>query len=134
MISFHGWNDEIVPAQSTIDYYQSVQRYMGAGTAAKFYKPSMASGMNHCRGGVGPDSFGFWGEDEDSNPNPGNDLLEAMIAWVEKGIEPGRIVATKYEQGKAVMTRPVCQWPQSLKYTGKGDARFAESWSCVAPR
>jgi len=133
MISFHGWSDEIVPVQSTIDYYQSVQRYMGAETVAKFYKLYLASGMNHCRGGVGPDSFGFWGEDEVADPNPGNDLLMAMVQWVEQGIEPGRIVATKFEGGKPVMTRPVCQWPQSLRYNGKGDVSAAESWTCVSP-
>ncbi|MEN9683210.1 MAG: hypothetical protein RLZZ427_961 [Pseudomonadota bacterium] len=132
MISFHGWSDEIVPVQSTIDYYQSVQNFMGAQKVASFYKLYLASGMNHCRGGVGPDSFGFWGENEVPDPNPGNDMLAAMVQWVEQGIEPGRIVATKFKDAKPVMTRPVCQWPQVLRYTGKGDINRAENFVCAA--
>lgn len=133
-ISFHGWNDEIVPVRSTIDYYEKVQRFMGADKAASFYKLYLPSGMDHCRGGVGPDNFGASFGEELPDPNPGNDLLMAMIEWVEKGVEPGRIVASKLKDGKVTMTRPVCQWPTSLRYRGKGDVNLAESWTCVPPR
>ena len=44
-------------------------------------------------------------------------MYEAMIDWVEKGVEPGRIVASKLTDGKVTMTRPVCQWPTSLRHT-----------------
>ena len=55
----------------------------------------------------------------------------AMVDWVEKGIEPGRIVAAKLKDGKPVMSRPVCPWPQALRYKGRGDPNAAESFACV---
>ena len=130
LISFHGWTDPIVPVQATVDYYESVQRYLGAEKTAKSYKLYLASGMDHCRGGTGPDTFGFFGEDQ-PDPNPGNDMLMAMTEWVEKGIEPTRIVAAKLSGGKVTMTRTVCQWPQVLRYNGKGDPNSAESFTCA---
>jgi len=132
-ISFHGWSDPIVPVRSTIAYYESVRRFLGPEVTDRSYKLYLASGMDHCRGGVGPDAFGFWGEDEVAEPNPGNDLLEAMVRWIEQGVEPGRIVATKFVDHKPVMTRPVCPWPSALRYKGKGDVNSAESFVCARP-
>jgi feruloyl esterase len=59
----------------------------------------------------------------------------ALEQWVEKGIAPNAIVATKYESGdpaKGVkMTRPLCPYPQIAKYKGKGDTNDAGNFVCV---
>ena len=115
MISFHGWNDEIVPVQATIDYWDSVGRYMGAGARDRFYKLYLATGMDHCRGGAGPDNFGFFGEESPEPPTPQNDMLAAMVDWVEQGREPGSLVASKLVDGKVTMSRPVCAWPPFIE-------------------
>jgi len=56
--------------------------------------------------------------------------------WVEKGIAPGSVIATKYlndDPGGAVqMTRPLCPYPQVAKYTGSGDTNEAKSFVCAA--
>jgi Tannase and feruloyl esterase len=61
-------------------------------------------------------------------------LSAALTAWVEKGAVPATIVATKYADDKAdhpVMTRPLCTYPQSAKYKGRGDTNDAANFVCV---
>ncbi len=133
LISFHGWTDEIVPVQATIDYWDSVGRYMGAGQRDKFYKLFLATGMDHCRGGTGPDNFGFIGPELPEPPTPQNDLLMAIVDWVEHGREPASLTASKVTDGKTTMTRPVCAWPQVVHYKGQGDTSDAANFTCAAP-
>lgn len=133
MISFHGWNDPIVPLQATLDYWESVGRYMGPERRDRFYKFYTAAGMDHCRGGAGPDNFGAASGEEHPDPNPRNDLLMAMIDWVEKGIEPGTLEAAKLKDGAVTMTRPVCVWPAQVRYSGGGDTNAAASFTCAKP-
>ena len=65
----------------------------------------MVPGMEHCRGGPGPDTF---------------DGLGALEAWVEKGVAPEQIIAAKIEGGKTTRTRPLCVYPKVAKYKGTG--------------
>jgi feruloyl esterase len=133
LISFHGWNDEIVPVQATIDYWDSVGRYMGAAQRDQFYKLYLVTGMDHCRGGVGPDNFGASFGEELPDPTPHNDLLMALVDWVEQGHAPGSLTASKFANGKVTMSRPVCAWPQVVRYNGQGDNSSAASFTCAKP-
>jgi len=133
MISFHGWNDEIVPLQATLDYWEDVGRYMGPAKRDSFYKFYTAAGMDHCRGGAGPDNFGAVPGEEHPAPDSSNDMLMAMIDWVERGIEPGTITAAKLKDGQVTMSRPVCAWPLMVRYKGKGDTSSATSFTCAKP-
>ena len=72
--------------------------------------------MGHCYGGAGCDTF---------------DKLAIIDNWVEHGVVPQRIVASKIEDGKVVRTRPLCAWPQVARYAGKGDIDNADSYACV---
>lgn len=77
--------------------------------------------MGHCSGGPGPNVF---------------DPLSPLVAWVEQGVAPTRIVATKYvndnpPQGTQ-MTRPLCAYPQEARYLGSGDPTSAANFVCVA--
>jgi Tannase and feruloyl esterase len=56
LIQYHGWNDAAIPAQSSINYYQSVAAKMDQGGVRSFYRLFMAPGMDHCGGGVGPNA------------------------------------------------------------------------------
>ena len=50
--------------------------------------------MQHCSGSPGPDSFGNRlgaGKPQDAD----HDALTALVQWVERGIAPGSIIATK---------------------------------------
>lgn len=62
-----------------------------------------------------------------------HDILLALMDWVENGMAPNQIVATKWVNDstydQALRQRPVCKFPQQAHYIG-GDANAAESWKC----
>jgi feruloyl esterase len=61
----------------------------------QFARLFMAPGMWHCQAGPGPNSFG--GMIQQPVPfDPQHDLLSALTQWVEKGVAPTSVIATKY--------------------------------------
>lgn len=133
LISYHGWTDQIVPAQSTIDYYQWVERFLGHEKTREFYRLYLPPGVDHCRGGAGADNFGTVFSEELPMPDADHDMLTAIVAWVEDGRAPERLIATKIEQGKVEMTRLLCPYPLIAKYRGRGDTNDAASFVCAKP-
>jgi hypothetical protein len=132
LILYHGWNDPAISALNTVNYYNDVINRMRGQEPEAFVRLYMVPGMQHCSGGTGPDSFGQGGGAKDAQHN----VAVALEEWVEKGIAPNAIVATKYEGGDpakgAKMTRPLCPYPQMTKYKGKGDTNDAGNFACVA--
>jgi feruloyl esterase len=62
------------------------------------------------------------------------DALTALEAWVENGVAPERIVASKEDADGAVeWTRPLCAYPEVARWDGEGDPNREASWACVAP-
>jgi feruloyl esterase len=80
LIALHGWNDPAIPPRDSIDYLERVRATMGDPRA--FYRLFLAPGMLHCGGGPGP------------NVVP---ALDALVAWVERGMAPDAIIARKHE-------------------------------------
>jgi feruloyl esterase len=71
-----------------------------------------------------------------SVPNdPQHNIYMSLEEWVEKGIAPKELIATKYEgEGLArhpTMTRPLCAFPQTSKYKGTGDTSNAANFVCT---
>ena len=135
LILYHGWGDAAIPAPNTIDYYNSVVATMGGGNADSFMRLFMVPGMQHCGGGPGPNSFG---QGANSPPfDSEHNIYTALEQWVEKGVAPSKITATKYvndsdpKQG-VKMTRPLYPYPQVAKYKGSGDTNDAANFMCVA--
>ena len=115
-IVWHGWADQLIAADGTIDYYTRVQQQMGgAKKTSEFMRLFMAPGVAHCGGGVGPTPIGG---------------LEALLAWVEENKAPESLTAIRRDQMGGVRTRPLCQYPQVAKYKGKGSTDEASSFSC----
>jgi feruloyl esterase len=134
LIAYHGWSDAAIPPGNTINYFNSVLAAMGFQSTNEFMRLYMVPGMQHCSGGPGPNSFGQWW------PGPGDgqyNIYNAMEQWVEKGVAPDRIVATKYVNDQdptqgVKMTRPLCPYPQTAKYKGTGDTNDEANFVCVA--
>jgi feruloyl esterase len=67
--------------------------------------------------------------------DPQHDLLAALTQWVEKGVAPNSVIATKYNNDSAQLgiasQRPLCVYPQIPEYKGSGDPNVAASFSCV---
>jgi feruloyl esterase len=132
MIVYHGVSDPIFSADDTTEWFNRVtprgQHSKGHGPSPDaFVRLFHVPGMNHCSGGPATDQF---------------DLLSALVAWVEKGEAPERVVArargagnpggvnTELPAGWAPdRTRPLCSYPGVATYQG-GNPERAESFSC----
>ena len=133
LIIYHGWSDAAIQPLNAIDYYNSVEKKMGASDTNTFVRLYMAPGMQHCGGGPGPASFGQYGFGTQLDPQ--HNMFSALEQWVEKGVAPDRIIATKYntemDPTKGVkMTRPLCPYPQVAKYKGSGDTNDEANFVC----
>jgi feruloyl esterase len=117
MIHYHGWSDPDISPLNSINYYESVAKFMGAKTG-DFYRLFMVPGMQHCTGGPGPSSF---------------DMLDALDQWVDHAKAPEQIIASHVTQGKVDRTRPLCPYPQVAKWKGTGSTDQAENFTCVQP-
>lgn len=116
LLQYHGWNDQLISAQNSIDYYESVLSFFGGtGDVASFYRLFMAPGMAHCSGGTGPNTF---------------DMQAALEQWVERGVAPDRVVATRAVNGVVDRQRPLCPYPQVAVYNGSGDTNDAANFTC----
>lgn len=132
LIIYNGYADPSVIAQQALAYYGAVQKKMGKAQADRFTRLYLAPGMFHCRGGPGPDAFGGSGAPAPIE-DPDHDLLLALVAWVEHGRAPDRIIASKVVDGKVVRTRPLCPFPQVARYKGQGDTNVADRFECRVP-
>jgi len=126
LIQIHGWNDQLISAQNSIDYYESVLAFEGGGrdrdatlrAVQDFHRLFMAPGMLHCAGGPGPNTF---------------DAHDALEAWVERGVAPESIIATHLTNGVSDRTRPLCPYPKVATYKGSGDINRTASFTCAVP-
>jgi feruloyl esterase len=134
LLMYHGWADPLIPSQSSINYFNALvangrsgfqQASFGNGNPAlqrtqSYARLFMAPGMYHCSGGPGPNAF---------------DALTPLVTWVEAGVAPETITATKFvaDTPPAVqMTRPLCVFPKVAKYNGSGSTSIAANFTCVA--
>ena len=123
LLQHHGWNDQLISPQNSIDYYESVLAFFGAGQdrtrtlgdVQSFYRLFMAPGMAHCSGGPGPNTF---------------DMQTALEQWVERGVAPEQVVATRSVNGVVDRLRPLCAYPKVAVYAGKGDTNDAANFAC----
>jgi feruloyl esterase len=136
LILYHGWSDAAIPGQHVIDYYESVVKKMGAKTAGGFLRLYMAPGVQHCAGGSGPNVFGQGGV---AKGDASSNIAAALERWVEQGVAPGPLIATKYKTGAnpasgVEKTRPLCPYPQTARYKGTGKTDEAANFECAASK
>jgi len=119
LLQWHGWSDQLIAAENSIDYYESVVKLFGGrANVDGFYRLFMAPGTAHCAGGPGPNTF---------------DMQSALEDWVEKGVAPEQIIATHLTNGIVDRSRPLCPYPKVATYTGKGDTNDAANFVCREP-
>jgi feruloyl esterase len=118
IVLWHGWWDQLIYPEGTIDYYERVQKQLGgAANAAKFARLFMAPGVAHCAGGVGPQPSG---------------QFDAVVRWVEQGQAPDVLNAVRRDaSGNIVRSRPLCQFPQVAQYRGTGSTDEAVNFVCA---
>ena len=129
-IVYQGWQDPVVSALDTIAYYEEVrERQRSQEETDRFFRLFMVPGMGHCAGGTGATNFGNQGG---LSPvvDAQHDLLSALDAWVERGVPPNRLVASRVVNGATVRSRPLCPYPTQAKYTGSGSPDDAANYVC----
>ncbi|KAI0829500.1 tannase and feruloyl esterase [Hypoxylon sp. FL0890] len=113
ILTWHGWSDDLIAPQGTLDYWQRVVDLAGGEKATdEFYRVFMAPGLGHCGGGPGPQIP--------------TDNLAPLVEWVEKGKAPETILFSGNGQ-----SRNICKFPKELEYSGSGNVSDAASWKCV---
>lgn len=146
LLMYHGWADPLIAPQDSIDYYlrliASENRNPAAALAEtqSFARLFMVPGMYHCAYGPGPNAFGNLFSGLVTAPAPPvedaqHDAFIALQQWVEHGVAPTELIATKYvddvqELGIA-MQRPICAYPKVPRYTGQGNTNDAANFDCV---
>jgi pimeloyl-ACP methyl ester carboxylesterase len=123
LLMYHGWDDAAIPAGNSIAYYKEMTRRSGPAAAAQT-RLFMLPGVAHCVSGHGPDYV---------------DYVAELDRWVETGVAPERMIASKYEKSsffapdpaeRPKLTRPICAWPKVARYNGSGPVDSAASYSC----
>ncbi|WP_433347480.1 tannase/feruloyl esterase family alpha/beta hydrolase [Microtetraspora malaysiensis] len=119
LILYHGWGDTAIPPTGTLWYYNQLQqRYGGVEKVQRWARLFMLPGVYHCNGGPGPDQFDFLGQ---------------VVAWVEQGAAPNRVVGSHLTNGAVDRTRPVFPYPTRAEYSGHGDVNNEASFVGVTP-
>lgn len=119
LLIWHGWSDPAIPPQMSIELYQRIEqstgRYEDQPRSRDSVRLFMVPGVQHCGGGTGLTDF---------------DPLDALDRWVAQGHSPDRIEASQVVDGKRVLSRPLCPYPEAAHYRGGGDPSQASSFIC----
>ncbi len=120
LILSHGANDQLIPAEGSIDYYRRVIDETGSEEDVKtFARLFVSEGDGHAHSNM---------------PGPGLTPAEAMTAlmqWVEAGIAPEEITCSTVDlpTGAVIATRPVYAYPMVPEYRGQGDPDHKASFA-----
>jgi feruloyl esterase len=135
LVLFHGWNDAALSAHETVDYFEAVRARMGADVVDSFARLYLVPGLHHCFGGPGAYSCGGL-----TVPlaDVEHDLSAALERWVEEGVPPGTVIATKPVEpldpkAGASMVRPLCPYPRVALYKGPGKPDEPSAYACGTP-
>ncbi len=113
LVLWHGWSDQLIYPEGTIEYYSRVQKQMG--NTSQFARLFLAPGVGHCGGGPGPQPDG---------------QFDSVVRWVEQGTAPDTLNAVLRDRTGIVRTRPLCQFPLVAKYKGAGSTDDAANFAC----
>lgn len=136
ILHYHGMEDVLISAASSATYYDLVGRTMGLSSAEldEFYRYFTISGMAHCAGGSGASAIGNRLEGSASE-DPEENVLMAMVRWVEEGVAPEAVVGSHFNNETAdtgvEYKRSHCKYPARNTLKEGGDAKNADDWSCA---
>jgi feruloyl esterase len=165
LLHFHGWNDSVVPPDGSISYLYALtqfERFKGmpkpefdraiealtpqdvlrTGEAQlskvqQYHRLFMVPNMGHCtQVGAGPSEIGGGAaEPPKAQRTTDTHVVNAVMRWVEQGIAPTQIIATRTDKdGAVVRQRPLCAYPAQAVYSGQGDVNQASSFRCETPK
>jgi hypothetical protein len=144
-IFYQGWGDILVNPIAGFQYYDTVIAAQAKASNSgnvdalrrtqDYFRFFMVPGMGHCQSGPGANTFN--GANNPGNPqDPDHDMVAAVDRWIEEGVAPDKIIATKFADdipanGDVAFTRPLCPYPQLAQYKGSGSTTEAANFACV---
>ncbi|SPQ26559.1 f3fddecd-5a43-4800-8eb1-10b872931a79 [Thermothielavioides terrestris] len=134
ILHYHGQQDQIITSANSPRYYNHVAQTMSLPSSAldDFYRFFRISGMGHCSGGPGAVFIGNQRANT-ASLDPDQNVLTAVVRWVEQGKAPDAILGTAFVNGTAggqiAFQRWHCKYPLRNTYTGKGDPKDPDSWN-----
>lgn len=139
LLTYHGQADPIISSANSPTYYDYVSRTMKLSSTSldDFYRFFRISGMGHCAGGPGATFIGNVGASV-ASLSPDQNVLMAMVRWVEKGVPPDTILGTKYVNDTPALgmefQRAHCRYPFRNVYVGPkstGGWKDPANWKCM---
>jgi Tannase and feruloyl esterase len=118
-------SDHAISPFNGVAYYTSVVHKLGQASVDSFMRFYVTPGANH--GGAGLSAI-----DGTALPQ-GVDLLDAIDAWVDRGVAPGALIQVAQESKPpfaVTASRPMCRYPDWPRYMG-GPPKDAASFACV---
>jgi pimeloyl-ACP methyl ester carboxylesterase len=117
MIIWHGEADTLIFPRGTVNYFNRVLDANGGSKAVdEFARLFLAPGVGHCAGGTGPNPVG---------------IFDAVVKWVEQGVVPDTLPASRNLGNGMVRSRPLCAYPKTAQWTGVGSTDDATNFVCV---
>jgi pimeloyl-ACP methyl ester carboxylesterase len=101
LLIVHGWADQVVPPQESIDYFRQVEKRMGgAQRTANFLRMFLVPGGDH----------GFFSRVPSPSPE---EMIGALLLWVEQGRAPDKLtIDLPAKKGKPTKARPLFRYGQ----------------------
>ncbi|KAJ3521923.1 hypothetical protein NM208_g13082 [Fusarium decemcellulare] len=102
LINWHGTGDQAVPFAGSVDYYERVMKR--DPKANDYYRLFLAPGASHSMAaGLCPQR---------------QEVLHALMNWVEKGVAPETLRATGHNREGTKLERDICLFPRVQHYVG----------------
>ena len=138
LLLWHGDADRGDPASGIINYFYRVERgFSSDAEMARAVRLFLLPGVGHCnsdwierKASIAPfpsrsAELGMPGVFPDR-------LFDALVAWVETGEAPDRVMAAQKLENGLLRTRPLCRFPKVAQWTGRGSSDDAANFRCVA--
>ncbi|KXH49825.1 tannase and feruloyl esterase [Colletotrichum simmondsii] len=136
LLHYHGLIDGTISSDNSPRYYEHVSQTMDLAPAEldEFYRLFRISGLAHCSGGTGAAFIGNQAKNM-ASLDPEENVLMAMVRWVEEGIAPETVTGTAFVNNTVSAgvdyKRRHCRWPTRNIFKGTGDYKDENNWECV---
>lgn len=135
ILHYHGLEDQLISSENSKHFYSMVSHNMQLPPSSldEFYRFFTISGMGHCGNGAGAYGIGQALATYDGS-DPEDNVLMAMVKWVEEGKPPDTVRGAKFAHGagsNVEYRRRHCRYPRRNVYRGPGKSTDENSWYCV---
>ncbi|KAH0581486.1 hypothetical protein H2248_011202 [Termitomyces sp. 'cryptogamus'] len=113
-LTYHGRRDQLIASGNSKRMYNLISQTLSMPSLDSFYRLFLIPGMDHCSGGPGAAAFGQGGIVSNVVSASSNNVLLAIVDWVEGGVAPDVIIGTSTDG----QTRTHCRYPQRSVFNG----------------